>query len=157
MIKRTGTVLNGSGIPRSAASVLAAIMIAGLAFLFAPVVTGACAADSPAGITVVDDKAYPPFAFIDGNGDPCGIIIDIWKLWSRKTGIPVSFRLMVWDAALAEVRQGRADVVGGLFRTPDRESAFDFSDKILAIPTAIFFFMNKSPASSISPIFQDSG
>ena len=51
-------------------------------------------------LVVTDDKAFPPFAFLDAVGNPRGITIDIWKLWSRKTGIPVKFDLMEWDEAL---------------------------------------------------------
>ncbi|WP_449242515.1 PAS domain S-box protein [Desulfovibrio sp.] len=94
---------------------------------------------APTSIIVADDKEYPPFAFLDDTGAPRGVTVDIWNLWSRKTGIPVTFRLMEWDAALAAVREGRAQAVGGLFRTPEREAAFDFTGPFAEIPTAIFF------------------
>lgn len=100
---------------------------------------GAVAAGTPERVVVVDDKAYPPYAFLDGRGAPRGITIDLWKLWSRRTGIPVEFRLMEWDAALEAVAAGRADAVGGLFRTPEREAHFDFAGRLLTIPTAVFF------------------
>jgi ABC-type amino acid transport substrate-binding protein len=31
-------------------------------------------------IIVVDDSSYAPFSYLDLNGKPAGIIIDIWKL-----------------------------------------------------------------------------
>lgn len=97
------------------------------------------AAEVPERIVVADDKAYPPFAFLSPDGTPRGITIDIWNLWSRKTGIPVDFRLMDWDEALNAVREGRADAIGGLFRTPEREEHFDFPVPIHEISTAIFY------------------
>ena len=93
----------------------------------------------PARITVVDDAAYAPFTFLDAEGRPAGITVDVWKLWSRKTGIPVEFRLMRWEAALAAVDRGEADVVGGLFKTEQRLGRFDFSRSYLSIPSSIFF------------------
>lgn len=93
----------------------------------------------PAKITVADDHSYAPFAFTDAQGRPAGITIDIWKLWSRKTGIAIDFKLMEWEAALAAVSDGRADVVGGLFRTPEREALFDFSQPFFTVATSIFF------------------
>ncbi|NLH48086.1 MAG: PAS domain S-box protein [Myxococcales bacterium] len=107
--------------------------------LLLPIESLSFAAEAPRTLIIVDDKDYPPFAFLDAKGAACGITIDIWKLWSRKTGIPVRFELMEWDAALAAVREGRADAVGGLFRTAAREADFDFSRAILKIPTGIFF------------------
>lgn len=90
-------------------------------------------------IIVADDVAYAPFAFVDPGGQPRGISIDAWKLWSQKTGIDVEFRLMEWEAALAAVREGRADVVGGLFRTPARGASFDFTQPYFTIATSLFF------------------
>jgi ABC-type amino acid transport substrate-binding protein len=103
------------------------------------VFTLSAAADVLEKIVVVDDKAYPPFAFLSPDGTPRGITIDIWNLWSQKTGIVVEFRLMDWDEALNAVREGRADAVGGLFKTPEREADFDFPVPIHEISTAIFY------------------
>ena len=101
--------------------------------------TAGATSTHPAKITIADDHSYAPFSFIDAQGQPAGITIDIWSLWSRKTGIPVEFTLMEWDAALAAVRNGKADAVGGLFRTPEREVQFDFSHPFFTIETSIFF------------------
>ena len=94
---------------------------------------------SRTGVIITDDKQYPPFAFLDPAGRPRGITVDIWNLWSKKTGIAVDIHLMEWDAALAAVRSGHADIVGGLFHTPGREDDYDFTKPIIRIPTAVFF------------------
>ena len=99
----------------------------------------AVAQPCPERVIVVDDLYSPPFSFLDGFGAPRGITIDIWRLWSRKTGIPVEIRLMQRTDALAAVRAGRADAVGSLRPTPGRETAFDFATPLTTIPTALFF------------------
>ncbi len=101
--------------------------------------TSATGPARPAKITVADDSSYAPFAFLDAKGQPSGITVDIWNLWSRKTGIAVDFNLREWAAALAAVRDGKADVVGGLFRTSEREARFDFSRPFFTVETTIFF------------------
>lgn len=93
----------------------------------------------PARITVVDDAAYAPFAFLDANDQPAGITIDLWQLWSRKTGIAVDFQLMQWEAVLEAVRSGRADAVGGLFATEERQRLFAFSQPFFSLTTSLFF------------------
>ena len=131
--KRAGCQLGGSGRRSAALLCVAALMLA-------PVAPPAPArAAVPDRIIIVDDKSYPPFAFLDAGGAPRGITVDLWNLWSRKTGIAVEFHLMEWEAALAAVREGRADVVGGLFRTPEREADFEFTQPLFKIPTGIFF------------------
>jgi len=100
-------------------------------------VSGALAV--PDKIIVADDKDYPPYIFLDASGDPKGILVDIWQLWSRKTGIAVEFRLMEWNDALAAVRDGQADALGGVARTPQREEMFELTTRIAVIPSGIFF------------------
>ncbi len=99
----------------------------------------AVAMAAPAKLVVVDDRDYPPFVFLDAAGDPKGILVDFWTLWSEKTGIPVEFRLMESSAALSAVATGRADVVAGMARTPQREEIFDLTPRITQIPSSIFF------------------
>lgn len=94
---------------------------------------------APDTLIVADDRDYPPFVFLDADGQARGVTVDIWNLWSAKTGIPVEFRLMEWDAALQAVRNGRADAVGALFRTSERENVFAFTTPYSEITTAIFF------------------
>ncbi len=124
--------------------VLALLML--LALVFSPGLPAVAAdkalpaaAQAPTRITVVDDAAYAPFAFLDANNQPAGIAIDLWQLWSRKTGIAVNFHLMQWDAALEEVRSGRADAVGGLFATGERRRSLAFSQPFFSLTTALFF------------------
>jgi diguanylate cyclase (GGDEF)-like protein/PAS domain S-box-containing protein len=95
--------------------------------------------EKPAKIIVVDDSSYAPFAFIDAAGQPQGISIDLWKLWSEKTGVAVEFRLMEWDSALTAVKEGQADAVGGIFRIPQREPFFDFISLHSTVATKLFF------------------
>lgn len=100
-------------------------------------VSGALAA--PEKIVVADDRDYPPYMFLDASGSPKGILVDVWELWSRKTGIAVEFKLMEWSAALDAVREGRADAIGGMARTPQREEMFALTSQITVIPSGIFF------------------
>jgi PAS domain S-box-containing protein len=90
-------------------------------------------------VIVADDSAYAPFSFLDANGQPRGFTIDLWRLWSRRTGIPVEFRLMRWEDALQAVHEGRADALGGVCRTQEREAWLDFIGPTLDYETSIFF------------------
>ncbi|MDQ7031457.1 MAG: transporter substrate-binding domain-containing protein [Desulfonauticus sp.] len=93
-------------------------------------------------LVIVGDRAYAPFEFLDAKGNPQGIFVDIWKLWSQKTGIPIEYRLMNWIDALNAVKTGKADVVGGLFYSSERKKYFLFSKSYLRIESRIFFNKN---------------
>ncbi len=121
-------------------------MIRPLHVILVAVIALACSLPAHAGETardlpliVVDDRAYPPFAFLDDRGQPQGITIDLWRAWSRQTRIPIEFRLMAWEDAVAAVRNGQADAVGTMFRTPERAKDFAFTTFGLPVPTGIFF------------------
>ena len=117
------------------------VMVVGAIVLVAALVgmTPASAATKPDRLILVDDSAYAPYAFLDPEGRPAGITIDLWRLWSEKTGIDVEFRLMTWKDALAAVAAGEADAVAGLVKTEDREKIFTFSRSFLTISAGIFF------------------
>lgn len=67
---------------------------------------------------IVDDSTYAPYIFNlrhnDGKNEATGIMVDIWKLWSQKTGIPIKFTLTTFSNAIREVESKRADVVSGI-------------------------------------------
>ncbi|MBF0551857.1 MAG: PAS domain S-box protein, partial [Deltaproteobacteria bacterium] len=100
------------------------------------------AADGPKRVVVVGDRSYAPFEFFDATGQPQGIFVDIYRLWSEKTGIEVEYRLMTWEEVLKRLKDGQADVIGGIFPSPEREQLYDFSMPYYEIPVNIFFRNN---------------
>lgn len=81
---------------------------------------------------------YRPFFFKGGKGNLRGIFVDFWRLWSKKTGIPVTFSLADWQDTIQQVRDGRADINAGVFHHPRRENVLDFSQPFFNIPAHIF-------------------
>jgi ABC-type amino acid transport substrate-binding protein len=62
-------------------------------------------------IKVVMDNNYPPFTFLDANGQPQGILIDRWRLWEQKTGIKAQITTTDWEQALQRMANGEFDVI----------------------------------------------
>ena len=75
--------------------------------------------DHPEILRVAGVRQSPPFEMetVDGGAD--GILVDLWEIWSRKTGIPVDYRLLSPDAAIARLRAGKIDAISGLAGLPD--------------------------------------
>ena len=109
----------------------------GLAVL-AALVTGSSIAADKNGLTVVLDDNYPPYIFRDDQGILNGYLVDSWKLWEIKTGIPVKLLASDWVVAQQRMRDGQADVIDTLFKTKERESIYDFSPPYATIPVAIY-------------------
>ncbi len=111
---------------------LAAILL--VAFSSQPVL-----ASSRAPIVIVGDKSWAPLMYVGENNQAHGLVVDIWKLWSQKTGVEIEFRLMDWEKALHAVESGQADVVGYIIRAEERAHRFDFSIPFFEIPSVIFY------------------
>ncbi|MBF0447217.1 MAG: transporter substrate-binding domain-containing protein [Magnetococcales bacterium] len=56
-----------------------------------------------------------PFHFRNEQGNPDGLIIDLWNLWSKKSGQPIHFIPYTWDETIKKVASGEADAHAGLF------------------------------------------
>ena len=82
---------------------------------------------TPERLRVVGDKNYPPYLFLSEDGHPEGYTVDLWRLWERNTGIPVDLDAMDWVDAQASLLRGDADVIENIYRTPGRESMYEFS------------------------------
>ncbi|MBF0621229.1 MAG: transporter substrate-binding domain-containing protein [Magnetococcales bacterium] len=100
--------------------------------------------------TVAPQKADPvrvaycldcvPFHFQDGQGKPAGLIIDLWNLFSQKTGQPVIFTPYTWDETLKKVASGEADAHAGLFFNETRDKFLDYGHSLSRTSTHVFLY-----------------
>ncbi|MBF0369061.1 MAG: transporter substrate-binding domain-containing protein [Magnetococcales bacterium] len=94
------------------------------------------AADDPLTIAVSETR---PYVFTDEAGQLSGALIDFWQLWSQKTGQPIQFELLPWNEAMAQVKSGEIQILGGVFYTPERDLQFDFSLSFFELRSTLFF------------------
>lgn len=78
-------------------------------------------------IIVGGDDNYPPFEYLDENGQPAGFIVDLTRAIAREVGLDISFRLGPWAKVVDGLEQGRIDAIQGMFYSPDRDLKFDFT------------------------------
>ena len=90
------------------------------------------------GISISYNINNPPFKFVNNSGQPDGILIDFWKLWSEKTGIPVEFKDGDFLSTIEMVKEGRADLNAGIFLSEEIEKYLDFSEHVLKVDYYIF-------------------
>jgi|GEM_PF-5528368 len=83
-------------------------------------------AEAPTLVVVHSDNT-PPLSFKGINSTPKGLVFDFWKAWSAQTGIHVTFVQTDWPTSLKMMREGTADVHGGLYYTRDRDAYLDFT------------------------------
>ena len=104
----------------------------------------AVAQDRPAPvkeITVAVGQDAAPFYFRDPKGVADGWLVDIWRLWSQKSGIKVKFVTAPFGDTLKLTGEGKVDVQGGCFYSKQRATYLDYVVP-LAIADTHFFFHN---------------
>jgi len=108
-----------------------------LFFLLTPVVS--VWADNQKPVVVAYRLDSEPIQFQNKQGEPEGVLIDLWRLWSKKSGIPVRFVGAYSKATQEMIRDGRADVISGLFKNEQRAAFMDFGDPIFSSHYYVYF------------------
>lgn len=89
-------------------------------------------------LRVVADTNYPPYMFVDASGRLQGYEADVWKLFEKHTGIQVEIARMDWKSAQRTMLDGKVDVIDVIYRTPIRDTQYDFSEPYATLPVAIY-------------------
>ncbi|AFG38270.1 ATP-binding protein [Spirochaeta africana] len=96
-------------------------------------------AEAPQPLVVSQDRSWPPMSFLDQEGNPQGLLIDLWREIAHELQRPVEFMLAdTWQGSIDQVVQGDADVHGGLFSSPKREQILQFSNELLPLSAFVF-------------------
>ena len=62
-------------------------------------------------VVMVCDWDKPPYEFLNSNGEPAGINIDVMRAVMEEIGIPVKFVMKEWSIALKTFERGNADII----------------------------------------------
>ncbi len=80
-----------------------------------------------------------PVQFRNERGEADGALIDLWRLWSAESGVPVRFVGGYNKATQEMLVSGQIDVLAGLFESSKRAEQMDFSTPILSSPYYLFY------------------
>ncbi|VEF25977.1 Cyclic di-GMP phosphodiesterase Gmr [Shewanella baltica] len=92
-------------------------------------------------ILVMGEDSFP-YQYVDNDGEPTGLLVDLWKEWAKQSHTQVVFVARHWHESLDQLRQGKAQVHIGMGKTPEREQEFDFTVPIADVGT--FLYLHKS-------------
>lgn len=89
-------------------------------------------------IRIVGDENYPPYEFVDKNGQYKGFNVDIMHAIAENMGLAIEIKPMSWESALEALGSKQADVIQGLTRSYAREQKFNFSKALIKNSQVIF-------------------
>lgn len=73
---------------------------------------------------VVGTAVYPPFSYLDENGSPSGIDVDILTEACRRTGFVPEFHYIDWEDKSELLENSSIDVIACCFSMTDREDKY---------------------------------
>nr|WP_246545731.1 transporter substrate-binding domain-containing protein [Pelotalea chapellei] len=98
-------------------------------FCFAfPLATAAQEAPKEKNVVLVGgDQSYPPYEFIDKDGNPTGYNVELTRAIARVMGLNVEVRLGTWAEMRNALLSGRIDALEGMSYSAERALTIDFS------------------------------
>ncbi|MDI5935169.1 putative bifunctional diguanylate cyclase/phosphodiesterase [Halomonas kalidii] len=94
---------------------------------------------------------YPPFQWLDQQGQAKGFVIDLQESMAHHGGLDVEHRLMEWENALNAIDTGTADAVA-LFASEARNQRFDFTEPFYYLSHGIFSHAEGERFSSLAEL-----
>jgi PAS domain S-box-containing protein len=96
------------------------------------------------------DPAWPPFEFIDTNGNYAGIGSGFIEAISDRLNIKMTPILgLTWTQVIEKAKAGEIDVLPAVMRTSERDKYLNFTKPYLSFPTVIVINKKMSFISSI--------
>lgn len=89
-------------------------------------------------IVVGGNSNYPPYQFIDKNGQPAGYIVDLTKAIANVMGMKIDIRLGNFGEILKGLENEKIDILEGLSYSESRAKSYEFSPPHSIIVQAIF-------------------
>lgn len=89
-------------------------------------------------IIVGGDRDYPPYEFLDKNGQPAGYNVDLTRAIAEVMGMRVEFRLGAWNEMRTALAEGRVDILQGMSFSEERLQEVDFTPPHTTVNHAVF-------------------
>lgn len=102
-------------------------------------------------IVVSGPSDWQPYAFLDNQGEPKGILVDLWREIGSRAGIAVTFDFDSFRESLQQVETGRAQIQGGLVRDKALLDRFLFSEEFTRVKTLLFSRRGVEPVDLSAP------
>ena len=89
-------------------------------------------------VRVGTDHDYPPFEYVDKQGNPQGFNIDLLKAIAETMGLTLKITTGPWKEIRSALENGQVDMVSGMYYSPERDMKVDFSVPFILVHQSIF-------------------
>jgi len=120
-------------------------------FITVLILNGVAQAATPSteqSVLIGGDYNYPPYEFLDDEGNPSGYNVELTRAIAEVMGMTVEFRFSDWASVRDALKNGRLDALQGMVSSDERKREFDFSPPHAIIHQSIF--ARRTHASEVS-------
>jgi polar amino acid transport system substrate-binding protein len=103
-------------------------------------------------IIVGGEVDYPPYSFLDKNGEPTGFQVELTRAIAKTMGINIEIRLRPWPETRKALEGGTIDIIPGMFYSKERAKIYDFSPPFGIVSDAIFARLNAPSVKSLEDL-----
>jgi len=103
-------------------------------------------------ITVGGDHYYPPYEFLDKDGEPTGFNVELTEAIAELMGIRVEIKLGAWSEMRTALENGDIDALQGMVFSEERSKNFDFSPPHSVIHQSVFARKDSPGMRSLSDL-----
>lgn len=89
-------------------------------------------------IHIASEPDYPPYCFVDENGEAAGFSIDLFRAAAEAAGLQVNIKVGIWSRIKQDLAEGRLEALPLVGRTPEREELYDFTMPYISLHGAVF-------------------
>lgn len=100
------------------------------------------------------DNNFPPYEFINDNGEVDGFNVDVLKAVLEVQGIKYDIKLAPWNEVRSALENAKIDLLSGMFYSEARAKLVEFSDPFIKV-THTAFFRNGEDVYSPEDITKD--
>ncbi|MBK5274694.1 MAG: transporter substrate-binding domain-containing protein [Desulfuromonadales bacterium] len=106
----------------------------------------------PPVIVVGGDRDYPPYEFLDKDGQPSGYNVELTRAIANVMGMTVQFRLGGWSEMREALQSGKVDVLQGMSWSEERSREVDFSLPHTIVNHAVFARKDSPNVNSLADL-----
>ncbi|MFH0729032.1 MAG: transporter substrate-binding domain-containing protein [Pseudomonadota bacterium] len=104
-------------------------------------------------IIVGGNSSYPPYEYLDKEGNPAGFVVELTRVISEEQGINVVIKLgESWTEMRQALETGEIDVLQGISFNEEREKIMDFSPPHSFVSHSIFAHKKARPVHSLEEL-----
>lgn len=103
-------------------------------------------------VRFISQQNYPPFEFIDAEGERRGMMIELVRWIATEAGFHVEFAATEFRQAQDAVVAGKADVLTSLFFSELRDRDFDFTTTVFEVPASMFVRKTRTDIATLADL-----